>query len=168
MKTIVFLQVILAFVIGTGSLFLIYKILNSYMRKHMQIEERNTAYAVFQAGIVISSAIILTDIVHPAVNAIRLINQGNQLSIENISYSLGYSLLFIFIGIFFTFLVIAGGIGTFFQLTKVNEWDEIKNNNVEMSLISVSLVIGLSMIVSQYIGFLCEALIPYPQIPRLY
>jgi uncharacterized membrane protein YjfL (UPF0719 family) len=167
MKTIVLIQVVIAFLIGIGSLFLIFKILNSYMRKQLQIEEKNTAYALFQAGIVIAAAIILTDVVHPALNAINMLNQDGILSLNNVMYSAAYALFFVFIGIFFTFLVIAGGIGTFFQLTKVNEWDEIKNNNIEMSLISVALIIGLSMIVSQYIGFLCEALIPYPTVMQI-
>ena len=168
MKIIVILQVFIAFVIGIGALFTIFKILNSYMRKQLQIQDRNTAYAIFQAGIVISSAIILTDVIHPALNVINFLNQDGAATLQSIAYSAGYAILFVLIGIFFTFLVIAGGIGTFFQLTKVNEWEEIKNNNIEMSLISVALILGLSIIVSQYIGFLCEALIPYPQIPRFY
>jgi uncharacterized membrane protein YjfL (UPF0719 family) len=50
-------------------------------------------------------------------------------------------------------------------LTKIDEGQEIKNNNISVALITAAVVIGLSIIVDEYVGILCEALIPYPQIP---
>jgi uncharacterized membrane protein YjfL (UPF0719 family) len=76
-------------------------------------------------------------------------------------------MVFVLIGILFTFLIIGGGIMVFFQLTQTNEWDEIRNNNVASSLISAAIIVALSLIMDDYIGHLCEALIPYPEVMQI-
>jgi uncharacterized membrane protein YjfL (UPF0719 family) len=50
-------------------------------------------------------------------------------------------------------------------LTKIDEGQEIKNNNIAVALITAAIIVGLSIIVDEYVGIVCEALIPYPQIP---
>jgi uncharacterized membrane protein YjfL (UPF0719 family) len=57
--------------------------------------------------------------------------------------------------------------GAFFQLTHINEWQEIKNNNIPTALISAALILGMSLIMDDYIGHLCEALIPYPSVLQI-
>jgi hypothetical protein len=67
-------------------------------------------------------------------------------------------------GIFFTFMVICGGILALFQMTHINELEEIKNDNIVISLLSSSILLGLALIMDQYVGHLCEAIVPYPDI----
>jgi uncharacterized membrane protein YjfL (UPF0719 family) len=168
MKTIIFIQFLLAFSIGIVSLFIIYRTTNYLMRKRYGVEEKNTAFAVFQAGIILSGSFILSSVVNPAVNAIRFLNQNNEIDFQSVVVSLGYVVLFALIGIFCTMLVIAGGLFTLFQMTHVDEGEEIKNNNIGTALITVAIIIGLAIIMDDYVGSLCEALIPYPAIPRFY
>ena len=134
MKTIIFIQFLLAFSIGIGSLFIIYRTTNYLMKNRYGVEEKNTAFAVFQAGIILSGSFILA--------------------------------LFALIGIFCTMMVIGGGLFTLFQMTHVNEGEEIRNNNIGTSVITIAIIIGLAIIMDEYVGSLCEALIPYPAIPR--
>jgi uncharacterized membrane protein YjfL (UPF0719 family) len=166
MKTIIFIQFLLAFSIGIASLFIIYRTTNYFMRKRYGVEEKNTAFAVFQAGIILSGSFILSSVVNPAVNAIRFLNQNNEIDFQSVAVSLGYVSLFALIGIFCTMIVIAGGLFTLFQMTHVDEGEEIKNNNIGTALITIAIIIGLSIIMDDYVGSLCEALIPYPAIPR--
>jgi uncharacterized membrane protein YjfL (UPF0719 family) len=166
MKTIIFIQFLLAFSIGIASLFIIYRTTNYLMKKRFGVEEKNTAFAIFQAGIVLAGAFILSTVVNPAVNAIRLLNQNNEIDIQSILVSLGYVALFALIGIFCTMMVIGGGLFTLFQMTHVNEGEEIKNNNIGTAIITIAIIIGLAIIMDDYVGSLCEALIPYPAIPR--
>jgi uncharacterized membrane protein YjfL (UPF0719 family) len=49
-------------------------------------------------------------------------------------------------------------------MTRVNEWQEIKNNNISVALISAALIIGLSFIIGKYVGNLCEIIVPYPEV----
>jgi uncharacterized membrane protein YjfL (UPF0719 family) len=165
MKTIIFIQFLLAFSIGIVSLFIIYRTTNFFMRKSYGVEEKNTAFAVFQAGIILSGSFILSSVVNPAVNAIRFLNQNNEIDFQSVGVSLGYVALFALIGIFCTMMVIAGGLFTLFQMTHNNEGEDIKNNNIATALITIAIIIGLSIIMDDYVGSLCEALIPYPAIP---
>lgn len=167
MKTIIIIQVLIAFASGLSSLFLLYRLTNYFMRTKFQIKEANTAFAIFQVGVLLSGSLILSSILSAAVNAIQFLNQGAALNMQNFLLSLAYVIVFVIIGIVFTLLVIASGIFTFFQLTQINEWEEIKNNNIPTSLIAAALILGLSMIMDDYIGHLCEALIPYPSVIQI-
>jgi uncharacterized membrane protein YjfL (UPF0719 family) len=166
MKTIIFIQFLLAFSIGIVSLFIIYRTTNYLMKNRYGVEEKNTAFAVFQAGIILSGSFILSSVVNPAVNAIRFLNQNNEIDFQSVAVSLGYVALFALIGIFCTMMVIGGGLFTLFQMTHVNEGEEIKNNNIGTAVITIAIIIGLATIMDEYVGSLCEALIPYPAIPR--
>jgi uncharacterized membrane protein YjfL (UPF0719 family) len=165
MKSIIIIQVLVAFVAALSSLFLLYRLLNNFMRKRFEIEEANTAFAIFQVGILLSGSLIMSSVLSAAVNAIQFLNQGsNGFNMQNLMISLAYVLIFVIIGIIFTLVLIASGIFAFFQMTHVNEWEQIKLNNIPTSLISAALILGLSMIMDDYIGHLCEALIPYPAV----
>ena len=166
MKTIIFIQFLLAFSIGIGSLFIIYRTTNYLMKNRYGVEEKNTAFAVFQAGIILSGSFILSSVVNPAVNAIRFLNQNNEIDFQSVAVSLGYVALFALIGIFCTMMVIGGGLFTLFQMTHVNEGEEIRNNNIGTAVITIAIIIGLAIIMDEYVGSLFEALIPYPAIPR--
>jgi len=163
MKSIILLQTILAFAIGIIALVTVYYLLNSVLRRKYQIEERNTSFGIFQAGIILSTSLILSEIIDPAINVIRLFNQAG-FTLNNLTMSMAYVILFVVIGIFFTFLVIFGGILALFQMTHVNELKEIKNDNIVISLLSSSILLGLALIMDQYVGHLCEACVPYPDI----
>ena len=166
MKTVIILQALIAFGIGITSLLIVYKLLNSYLRKRFQIDEKNTAYGIFQTGIILSTALILSSIIDPGVNAIRFINQ-DSVNMNGILLSAGYVILFMVIGIAFTFLTIAGGVLTLFQMTHVNEWEELKNNNTTIALISAAIILGLAYIVDDYVGHLCEIIVPYPNVLQI-
>jgi hypothetical protein len=78
MKTISILQLVLAFGIGISALFALLKIFKFMMKTIYKIEEDNQAFAVFQTGIILSGAMILSSILSPALNAIRFLNPNNQ------------------------------------------------------------------------------------------
>jgi hypothetical protein len=40
-------------------------------------------------------------------------------------------------------------------------------NNIPTALISAALIVGMSLIMDDYIGHLCEALIPYPSVMQI-
>ncbi len=163
MNTMILLQAAIAFAMGIIALFLVYKVLNFYMKKAFQLEEVNTSYATLQVGIILSTAILVGSIIGPGMNAIRFINQ-TEVSFVTISTSLGYVMMFLIIGILFSMLVIAGGVMVLFQLTHINEWEEIRKNNIASALISAALILGLALIMKDQVASVCEMLIPYPEV----
>ncbi|MGR6087719.1 MAG: DUF350 domain-containing protein [Arcticibacter sp.] len=163
MNYFILLQAIIAFIMGITSLFLVYKILNIYLKKVFRIVEVNPAYATLQVGILLASSMLVSSIVGPGMNAIRFINQS-QINAATISTSLGFVMIFLLIGVIFSIMVIAGGIMVLFQLTHVNEWEEIKNNNIATALISAALILGLAIIMKDHVSSVCEMLVPYPEV----
>jgi|1048.fasta_scaffold31391_2 uncharacterized membrane protein YjfL (UPF0719 family) len=167
MKSIIIIQVLIAFAAGLSSLFLLYRLLNNFMRKRFEIEETNTAFAIFQVGILLSGSLILSSVLSAAVNAIQFLNRGGGIELQTLMTSFAYVVVFLIIGIAFTLLVIAASVFAFFQLTQINEWEQIKMNNIPTALISAALIVGMSLIMDDYIGHLCEALIPYPSVMQI-
>ena len=167
MKSLIIIQVIITFLAGLTALFLMYKIMNYFMKKKFKIEEANNAFAILQVGILISTSFIMESVMSAAVNAVQFLNTGGSVQLNNILTSLIYIIVFIVIGMLFTFVVIFSSIFIFFQLTNINEWEQIKLNNIPTSLISAALILGLALIMDDYIGHLCEALIPYPDVIQI-
>jgi uncharacterized membrane protein YjfL (UPF0719 family) len=167
MKALIIIQVLIAFTAGLTALFLMYKSMNLFMKKKFQIEESNSAFAILQVGILISTSFIMASVLTAAVNAVQFLNTGTTVELNNILTSLTYIIVFILIGMLFTFAVIFSSIFIFFQLTQINEWEQIKLNNIPTSLISAALILGLALIMDDYIGHLCEALIPYPDLIQI-
>ena len=167
MKALIIIQVLIAFFAGLTALFLMYKSMNLFMKKKFQIEESNSAFAILQVGILISTSFIMASVLTAAVNAVQFLNTGATVELKNILTSLTYIIVFILIGMLFTFAVIFSSIFIFFQLTQINEWEQIKLNNIPTSLISAALILGLALIMDDYIGHLCEALIPYPDVIQI-
>jgi uncharacterized membrane protein YjfL (UPF0719 family) len=163
MNLFVFLQAAIALLIGISSLYIVYYIFNRYISRNMGIKDANTSFATLQVGVLLSTALMISSVVGPGLNAIRFVNQS-EITYMNILYSAGFVSLFVIIGVLFTLLVIAGGIFIFFQLTHVNEWEEMKRNNVATALISAALILGLALIMKDHVAGICEAMIPYPEI----
>jgi uncharacterized membrane protein YjfL (UPF0719 family) len=166
MRTIIVIQVLIAFTAGLASLFILYRLLNNFLRKRFGIEEANLAFAIFQAGILVSGSLILSTVMNAATNAIQFLNRGG-FNMQDLIASLAYVLVFLMIGLAFTLIIIFSAVIAFFQLTHINEWEEIKRNNIPTALISAALIVCLSLIVDDYIGHLCEALIPYPSVMQI-
>lgn len=153
----------MAFAMGISSLLLVYKILNGYLDKRYQMSEnRNTAYGVLQTGIILATAIMLRTIVDSAINAFRLFSQSG-FSLEDVLMVILYSMLFVLIGVVCILLLIASATLLLFYVSKVDEWKEIKNNNVGVALISAAVVLGLSLVIGDNVGHLCESILPYPE-----
>ena len=163
MDMYILLQSVIAFTIGVVSLFLVYKILNVYLKRTFGITEVNTSYDTLQVGILLATALLISSVEGPGMNAIRFLNQ-DAVSSNTVITSLGYVIMFLIIGIIFSFIVVAGGIVVLFQLTHVNEWEEIKKNNIPTALISAALILGLAIIMKDHVASVCEMLIPYPEV----
>jgi uncharacterized membrane protein YjfL (UPF0719 family) len=52
-------------------------------------------------------------------------------------------------------------------MTHTNEWEELKNNNIAIAIISAAVILGLAFIVDDYVGHLCEIIVPYPDVLQI-
>ena len=166
MNILILFQSFMAFAIGVLSLYLVYLVVQTYMRRVVNLEEENDAFSIFKAGVILSCANLISNVVGPGINVIRFVNQDG-VDLNTVLSSLSYIFLFVVIGMLFSFLVITGGIIILFQLTHVNEWDELKKNNIKTAIISIALIFGLSMIMKGQVSIVCEMFIPYPQLMQI-
>ena len=121
------------------------------------------AFSVFLTGILLATANLLSSVVSPAMNAIRFLTQ-DSLSVAAVASSAIYIISFLLIGLIASLLVTWGGVTIFFQVTKVDEMKELKNNNAATALITAAFVLGISIVLRDYVGHLCESLVPYPEV----
>jgi uncharacterized membrane protein YjfL (UPF0719 family) len=163
MNVLILIQALLAFSIGMASLFTVYKVLESYLKKQFQVTELNMALSVFLTGILLATANLLSSVVSPAMNAIRFLTQ-DSLSVAAVASSAIYIISFLLIGLIASLLVTWGGVTIFFQVTKVDEMEELKKNNAATALITAAFVLGISIVLRDYVGHLCESLVPYPDV----
>jgi uncharacterized membrane protein YjfL (UPF0719 family) len=163
MNILILIQALLAFLIGMASLFTIYKVLGAYLKKQFEVTELNLALSIFQTGILLSTANLLSTIVSPAMNALRYLTQ-DAISVMTIASSGVYIISFLIIGLVSSLLVTWGGVALFFQITKVDEIEELKKDNIPTALITAAFVLGISIVLRDYVGHLCESLVPYPNV----
>ena len=163
MNVLILIQALLAFSIGMASLFTVYKVLESYLKKQFEVTELNMAFSVFLTGILLATANLLSSVVSPAMNAIRFLTQ-DSLSVAAVASSAIFIISFLLIGLIASLLVTWGGVTIFFQVTKVDEMKELKNNNAATALITAAFVLGISIVLRDYVGHLCESLVPYPEV----
>ena len=121
------------------------------------------AFSVFLTGILLATANLLSSVVSPAMNAIRFLTQ-DSLSVAAVASSAIYIISFLLIGLIASLLVTWGGVTIFFQVTIVDEMEELKKNNAATALVTAAFVLGISIVLRDYVGHLCESLVPYPEV----
>lgn len=65
MEIIIVLQSVVAFGTGIVSLYLVYRILQAYLKKLFRLNVQNEAYAVFKAGVLISTSLLMSSVISP-------------------------------------------------------------------------------------------------------
>ncbi len=157
------IEIILSIIITVVIIFVSYKILKIlFFRKH-DVRGDNLSFTIFTSGIILSIGLILSEILPSITNVIRLAsNQSENIEIAAI---IKYSGLYLFIG-FLAALIINSSVFLLFSiLTKgVNEFNEIKNNNISVAILVVAILISITLIVKDSIALLISSLVPYPEV----
>lgn len=160
------IEIASAISIGVFILALTYKIVQYAGLRFYGIKEYNLAYSIFTAAIIISVGIMVSSVLQPLVSSFRLMS-GEGISFMlflrffgtgGIYISIAYAVA-IFIGLLSTYL--------YSKLTVINEFEEIRNNNVGVALIIGSIIITLSLLSQSGVELLIESIIPYPEVVNL-
>jgi len=140
-----------------------YKILKWLFFRDHDLRGDNLAFTIFTSGIVLSVGIILSEILPSITNIIRLsTTQTEAIDISTIALYSGLYLLIGFIAavfinasVFFLFSVLTTG---------VNEFKEIKKNNISVAILIVAILISITIILKDSIALLISSLVPYPEV----
>lgn len=161
--TLAVIQIIISVCIAVTVLFISFKILRKIFFNGTIDDKNNTAFAVFTSGLFLSIGMILSEIIPTISNIIRLTLQGQE------SFPLGsiiiYSGVYLIVGFLFAVIINLATFLLFTGLTKgLNEFKEIRNNNLAIAILVVSTIIAITLIIKDSISSLVESLIPYAEI----
>ncbi|MFT6867944.1 MAG: uncharacterized membrane protein YjfL (UPF0719 family) [Cyclobacteriaceae bacterium] len=158
------IEIFSAITIGIFILALTYKIVQFVGSKYYGIHQFNLAYSIFTASIIISVGLMVSGVVQPLISSFRLLNQGSD------TFTLVYKFIgtgFMYITIAYVAAVLIGLISTFLysKITPIDEFEEIRNNNVGVAIIVSAILITLTLLTKSGVMLLIEAIVPYPQLP---
>ncbi|MFK7954026.1 MAG: DUF350 domain-containing protein [Ekhidna sp.] len=158
------IEIFSAITIGIFILALTFKVVQWVGKKYYKIEEFNLSYSIFTSAIIISVGIMISGVVQPLISSFRLLNKETDTFMLALKY-LGTGA--IYIAIAYTAAILIGLISTFLysKLTPINEFEEIRNDNVGVALIISSILITLTLLTKNGVILLIEAIVPYPQLP---
>jgi len=162
------LEIGISIFLGVTILYLSYRIIDKVIRQRLKINSNNISYALFVSSILFSVSYLIAGIKSPILNSMRLLIDNPQYEGSIILDGLKYSLLFLFIIIITITITILISIWLFTLMTnKINEFDEIKKNNIAVGIITAVLVISISILIKESIYLLLDSFVPYPEIPNI-
>ncbi len=133
-----------------------------FFRDH-DLRGENLAFTIFTSGIILSVGIILSEILPSITNIICL--STTQTETIDVSTIVIYSGLYLLIGFIMAVLINASVFFLFSLLTTgIHEFKEIKNNNISIAILVVSILISITIIAKDSISLLISSLIPYPEV----
>lgn len=158
----------ISLVIGIILLNYTYRIINKYVKEKYSIKTNNLSFGIFVSSILFSVGFILTGIKSPIVSVLRVLKNDPNYEGVFVIDALLYTSLFVFVILIVITLVNIISIKLFTWMTKnIDEFEEIKKDNVSVAIITATIVIVMTLLVKDSIYLILESFIPYPEIPDI-
>ena len=160
------LELGISILIGVCVLYISYRIINKLIKEKYEIKNNNTAYAIFCSGVLFSIAYLISGIKAPILSSVRMLQ--DQVDYEGVILldGLKYTGLFLIIILIVITMVNCLSIFLFTIMTKdIKEFDEIKNNNIAVSIITAIVIVSVSLLAKDSLYLILEAFVPYPDMP---
>ena len=161
------IQIISSLSIGVFILVITYSIVKWVGRKYYDIQHGNIAYSIFTASIMFSVGYMVSSVIQPLISSFRLMSTQSESNFTLFFKYIGQGA--IYIGIAYVVSLLIGLLSTalYARITPIDEFEEIKTNNIGVALIVSSIIITLTLMTKSGVTLLIESIIPYPDIaPR--
>lgn len=159
------IEILSALSIGLIILSLTYTVLKRYGKKKLGIGHNNQAYSIFIASVLFSVGYMVSGVIQPILSSFRLLSNTVESTGQLIVKFLGFGAIYIAIAYVAGLIISLSCINIYSALTPIDEFKEIKNNNVGVALISAAIMITLVMMSRDGVIMIIESLIPYPTMP---
>ncbi|RPJ06675.1 MAG: DUF350 domain-containing protein [Spirochaetaceae bacterium] len=158
-------QIATGLVFGTGVLFLTFKFFLFWADKRYGIKSFNTSFSILIGSILFSVGLLLQEAISPAILTIQNLYQQSQDMGFTLLWGTIYMLIYFALSMVFSFCVIFLAYFLFTVLTrKINEMDEIKHDNIAISIILGVVIIVMVLLVKGGFSQLVDAIIPVPEL----
>lgn len=143
-------EVLLAIIFSLITVFITKVALNkTLLKKDLDGDSTNLAVSIFSGTIILCILLLVNSSVLPAVDTLNVMRvTGRELTAQMFLTSFLYFLLFFSISIFFSILLLFAALKVYLlSTTKVDEMEELKNNNVAVSVLMSIVLIGITLFV---------------------
>ena len=169
--TIALLELIISIGIGITTVYLTKWVLTKqYTKRTAELNPyKNTAFMIFLSGTIFSVGYIVFGIMEPLSATIKLLGAKNPSILSLVVDTTKFLLMFLVLGYLFAGTIIFLAYKLFSSFTtKVDEYEEIYNNNMGVALLLSVLTIVIALFTKAPFIVFIESLIPFPEVPGLY
>lgn len=164
------IELLLAIAIGIMTVYFTKSVLtNFYIKKTNEIDPyKNLSFMIFLSGTIFSVAYITFGIMQPLTATFKVLSASNKEGMSYLYSCLQYTGIFLLIGYVFSGVVLFIAYKLFALLTtKLDEYEEIKDNNIGVAILLVTMTIVTAMFAREPFIVYLESLIPYPDVPSI-
>lgn len=148
--------------IGIVIMIITYQILKLVGRKRYDIHHNNTAYSIFIASVLFSVGYMVSGVIQPLLSLFRLMAATEESTFNLILSFLGYGAFYIASSYTAGILVSLVGITIYTSITPIDEFAEVKNDNIGVALIVGTIIVVLTLLTRDGVNLLMESQVPYP------
>ena len=157
------IEILTALSMGIVIMAATYQFLKYWGKQKYDIQPNNQAYGIFIAAVLFSVGLTMSSVIQPLLSLFRIFASREIGTFELVIKFLGYGALYIALAYVFAVVICVSGNFIYMFLTPINEFEELKNNNISVALIVGSIIITLSLLTNNGVDLLIESFIPYPQ-----
>lgn len=144
-----------------------YQILKLYGKRKYDIQHTNLAYGIFIATVLFSVGYMMSSVIDPLLSLFRILANDGRSTFDLMLTFLLYGGLYIGAGYTLAVIICWLGIQLYTFITPIDEFVELKNNNVSVALVVASILITLSLLSHDGIALFIESFVPYPSKPPM-
>ena len=148
--------------IGIVIMILTYQVLKWIGRKKYDIHQNNVAYSIFIASVLFSVGYMVSGVTQPLLSLFRIMAASEASLSELLISFLGYGAIYIAASYTAGVVVSILGISIYTWITPIDEFEEVKNNNLGVALIVGTIIIVLTLLTRDGVNLLMESQVPYP------
>jgi len=157
-------SILISFILifGTYKLFLA---LTPKFDEEKQLRKKNTSVGIILGSVLLGQAIVVKQAIYPVMAVIQIFILGEEKSILGFLKMLGFSGGYVVLAGLLALICILFSLWLFSKLTpKIDQYEEIKENNVAVALFMGLMIIGICLLVSAGVSGLTRSLIPFPRV----
>ncbi|MEQ9592700.1 MAG: DUF350 domain-containing protein [Cyclobacteriaceae bacterium] len=148
--------------IGIFIMVLTYEILKWVGKKRYDIHQNNAAYSIFIASVLFSVGYMVSGVIQPLLSLFRLMAVEDKSTAALLFSFLGYGAAYIASAYTAGVVVSLLGITIYASLTPIDEFKELKNDNLGVALVVGAIIIVLTLLTRDGVNLLMESQVPYP------
>lgn len=157
------IEIFSAISVGVFILSLTYRLLKYIGRKRFDIQQSNLATSIFVASVLFSVGYMVSSVIDPLTSLFRLLAAKDN-SVMSLALSfIGTGAFYIAVAFVAGIVVCLLSVMMYTWITPLDEFTELKNNNVGVAIIVGTITITLALLTRDGVSLLIESFIPYPE-----